>query len=125
MELETSLWPYQSELQMINLRGAPKIAESLFLHIDSRSLIIADFTFNMVDARGLGAWLILNLFGTYQKLGVSRLYMRSVQDMDAFRESIGQVMELDFENLIVAHGRNVIGQAKPRLKEALIKRGVL
>lgn len=65
-ELTTNTWPYQDELPMIEIAGMPKVNEKVFFHKKSKSLFIADLCFNLVDSKGIGPWLILNMFGTYK-----------------------------------------------------------
>jgi hypothetical protein len=122
-ELSFATWPYHDQLPMVELQGIPKINEVLFYHKDSKSLIVTDLCFNLVDAKGLGAWIILNLFGTYRKLGVSKFFLKFCTDRIAFEKSLNEVFALDFQNIIVSHGSNIIGNAKEKLRFALEERG--
>ena len=82
-ELTESNWPYQDELPIVELLGAPKINETIFYHKKSKSLIVTDFCFNLVESKGLGAWFILNLFGTYKQFAISRFWLKFVVDKEA------------------------------------------
>lgn len=124
-ELELNHWSYQKELPMVILQGMPKVNEVIFLHPESKSLIVTDLCFNMKNVRGIGAWIILHLFGTYQKLAVSKFFMRFVDDRVAFEQSLKEVMALDFDNVIMSHGENIIGDGKVKLLFALRERGLL
>lgn len=116
-------WPFKEHLPMALLAGMPKVNEVVFFHPKSKSLIVSDLCFNLVDAKGFGAWTILHLFGTYKKLGVSRFFTKFIQDKKAFEKSITEIFRYDFENIILSHGQNVIGGAKDRLRKALLERG--
>lgn len=122
-ELSTSQWPYNDQLALIEIKGMPKVNEIVFFHRETKSLIISDLCFNMVDASGLGAWIILNLFGTYRKLAVSKFFLKLVQDRNAFEQSLKILFSYDFENIIVSHGANVMGQGRSKLIKAFADRG--
>jgi hypothetical protein len=118
-------WPFESELAMITLRGTGKIDERVFFHRQSRTLIVTDLAFNIANPSGLGAWLILHMFGTYKKFAVSRFFCRFIDDKTAFRESISRVLAWDFENIAMGHGDLVEGNGKALLQSALKERDLL
>lgn len=124
-ELDLESWPFQDELKMIPIEGAPKINEVVFLHQESRSLIVADLCFNLIDAKGLGPKLILSLFGTYKKFGVSKLWLKLVKDRELFEKSLSELFRHNFDNIIVSHGYNIIGGGKEKLITAFQARGYL
>lgn len=121
-ELGVDKWPFESQLPMILIGGMPKINESVFVHKESKSLIVADLCFNMTEADGIGAWLILNFFGTYKKLGVSKFFMKFLEDEPAFKNSLKKLFSHEFENIAISHGNIVNGDAKNRLSLALKER---
>lgn len=120
--LETTSWPYQESLAVIPLEGLPAIREFVFFHKDSKSLIVTDLCFNMTAVSGLGSWIILSLFGTYRRLGVSRFFAKYITDKLAFEKSLTRVFSFDFENVIVSHGENILTNGKERLLNALAER---
>ncbi len=124
-ELSLGAWPYQDELSMVILSGIPSLNEAIFYHSESRSLILTDLCFNLSNPSGFGAWLILNLAGTYKKCAVSRLFLREVKDRTSFKNSIVEFLKYDFDNVILAHGDNLIGNGKARLVEALRERDLV
>lgn len=85
--------------------------------------MVTDLVFNITDASGLGPRLILSIFGTWRRLGVSRLFMKSVKDRAAFDASIARIVALGFEHLVPSHGHEVLSEGRPRLVEALRERG--
>lgn len=123
-DLNEKTWPYQNELEIIPLQGIPKINELVFYHKKSQSLIVADLLFNLVNAKGLGAWVILNIFGTYKKLGISRFFLKFAEDKTAFKNSLKNVMLRPFKNLIVCHGDNIIGNAHDAVQKCIKERGL-
>lgn len=116
-------WPYGPELLAIPLGGMPQINETVFLHSPSKSLIVTDLCFNLTETEGLGARLILGMFGTYKRLGVSRFFLKYVKDKAAFQNSINRIFAHDFENIVLSHGELVRGNGKALLRQALAERG--
>ncbi|WP_257458406.1 hypothetical protein [Archangium lipolyticum] len=121
--LGVDAWPYEGELRHVALGGMPGFNESVFLHERSRVLLVSDLVFNIEEPRGIGAWLILSLFGTYRRLGASRLFLRAVKDRAAFLESIQRIAALDFAHVAPAHGGVVSNEGKAKLLAALRERG--
>jgi len=121
--LSPSTWPYQDELPLLQLEGT-KSREVLFLHKASRSLIVTDLCFNLLDSRGLGARVVLGMFGTWQRLGVSRLFLRYVTDRAAFEASLRKLMQWEFDDLVLSHGTLVKGNGRALLLAALRERGL-
>jgi len=116
-------WPHEDELSLVTLGGMPSFAESVFVHRDTRTLVVADLAFNILDASGLGARMIFGLFGTYRRFGVSRLFLREVKDRPAFERSLARLFEHDFDVLAPAHGSVVEQGAKELFRAALRERG--
>lgn len=118
-------WPLAEELPMVHVEGMPKANEVVFFDKASRSLLVTDLCFNLQNQKGIGSWLILNMFGTYNKFGVSRFYLNYVKDKAAFQKSMEKILSLDFDNIIVSHGDNYMGGAKDALRKALLEREML
>lgn len=122
--LNETTWPYADELPVVVLEGIPGVNEAVFFHRESRSLVVADLCFNLVNARGFGAWLVLTLFGTYRRFGVSRFFLKYVKDRNAFQKSLKRIFEWDFDSIVMAHGEIVRSDGKDRLRAALKERGI-
>ena len=116
-------WPFEGELAHVALEGMPTVRESVFLHRASGSLLVTDLAFHIDQPRGFGPWLLLSLFGTHGRFGVSRLFARMVKDKAAFERSLDAVLALDFDRLVPAHGTVVESGAKAALRAALRERG--
>lgn len=123
-ELTPVNWPYQQELAVVCTSGMPKVNEAVFIHHETKSLIVSDLCFNMTDRGGFGAWIILSLFGTYQKFAVSKFLLKFIKDKPAFEKSLAEIYSFNFENIIVSHGQNIQGNAKNVLLKALAERGL-
>lgn len=116
-------WPHEETLATLPLGGMPEINEVLFLHRPSRTLLVTDLVFNIDEPKGLGAPLILRIFGTWRRFAVSRLFLKYVKDRAAFHSSVERLAALDFDAVVPAHGAAVASGGKARLLEALRERG--
>lgn len=120
--LSEESWPHRDELPLVMVDGMPRVNEAVFIHRKSRTLICADLCFNMVEAKGLGAWIVLNMFGTYRRLGVSRFFLKLVKDKPAFERSLGRLFGHDFDNVLMGHGQAVVGGGRQKLLQAFAER---
>ena len=112
-------WPYEADLKLKLLEGAPKLNEVVFYHPKTSTLIVTDLLFNMKNPKGLLAPIMFRIMGAYKKLAVSNLWKRFTEDKDKFRASISEILKWDFNRLVMAHGSIIESQAKPKLESAL------
>lgn len=124
-EISPETWPYSRELPCLLIQGMPRMSELVFLHLESSTLIVSDLCFNLVEAQGLGAWIVLHLFGTYRRFGVSRLWLSYIKDREAFCRSLDTLFTFSFDTIVPGHGALVTGDAKQRLRRAFQERGYL
>lgn len=117
-------WPYSAEIEVKILKGLPSFNEMVFYHLESKTLIVTDLVFNLVNAKGWGARIILGLFGTYRRFAISRLFMTVVKDRVAFESSLREILNWPFENIVMAHGEAVIGNGRELFLSALKERGL-
>lgn len=122
-DLFTDQWPYSEDLEVVPLQGAPKLNEVVFFHQPSHSLIVTDLCFNYIHGKGLGYWLMFNIFGTYKRFAMARPLARMVENKPLFQASIDKALALDFHTIVIPHGVDVTDNAKERLKNALRERG--
>lgn len=118
-------WLYQDELPAIPLNGMPKLNEMVFVHRSSRSLIVCDLCFNLLGLKGIGPWLVLHLFGTYNRFGVSRYFVQLIEDKWALKKSLEELLTYDFDRIIVGHGDLVLEDGKNKLIMALRERDLI
>jgi hypothetical protein len=114
-------WPHEAELKAIQVKGLERLREFVFVHKATRSLIVTDLVFNMVQQRGLGARFILGLFGTYQRFAISKLLIR-LSDRAALAASLTALAGEDFDVIVPGHGEVVAQGGKARLVEAARER---
>lgn len=96
--------PFEKEFMPILIEGMPHINEVVFYHVKSKTLICTDLCFHLIHARGIGAWIILNIFGTYRRFAISKLYLRYVKDHNLFQKSMKRLLTLEIERIIMGHG---------------------
>jgi len=97
--------PFSSEFAPIFLAGAPKMDETVFLHRPTRTLVVTDSLFNLMDgAPGLLSPLLFRLFGSWKTTAQSRIWRSIVKDRAAMAASTRAVLAADFDRLIMAHG---------------------
>lgn len=118
-------WPYEDQITTHRIQGAYKLSEVVFYCKEIKALIVTDLVFNLQNVRGFGAFLILSLFGTYRRFGVSKLIKRYINDKTSFQNSLREILKWDFEQLIMAHGEIVTSKAHEQLTEALKRRNYI
>ena len=123
--LTENSWPYQDELKAIFIEGAPKINEVVFYHRDSKTLIVTDLLFNLKNLKSIPEKLVYGLMGTFNVPAVSRLVKLLTKDRKALKKSLQQVLVLDFDRLVMAHGEIIPTGGKKIMTDALRARDLL
>jgi hypothetical protein len=96
--------PWAGVLDQQLLRGMPKLAESVFFHRPSRSLLVTDLLFNIVRPANLFTKVVLTMTGTRGRLAMSRVNRLYTKDRAALRASLEVMLAWDFTRIVVAHG---------------------
>ena len=86
--------------------------ETVFVHGPSRTLICADLVENFDTSPHLPTRLYLKAAGLEGRVGWSRFLRRVYRDRRATRRSLERVLALDFDRIVLAHGR-VLEQGGP------------
>lgn len=117
---------WDGEVKVLRLQGVPKLEEHLFLHIPSRTLIVADLIFNFrSDETGWNRFFHRHIAGFHRYPGMSRIFRLFVTDKDAFRLSLEEVMTWDFDRIIPGHGELIESGGKELLRRAMTDAGFL
>lgn len=111
-------WPYEDLLSYVVVEGAPRRNEVVFFHRPSKTVYTADLFFNVQHA-GLLSSLPLRMMGVYQRFGMAKLWKRWVTDREAFGRSIEQILQWDFDRVVMAHGEPLEHDAHDRCEIAL------
>jgi len=120
---DSSGMPWGSDLQSLRFEGAPKLGEHAFFHQPSRTLILADLVFNLLNSTGWERLLVRYVSGVKVMPGMSRLFKFLIKDRKAFLASMNQMMEWDFDRIIVAHGEIIESGGREKLRGALERGG--
>ena len=111
--------PWQRELTYVRMEGMARLHECVFYHEPSRSIICADLFFHVEKENPPLIRIAARLGGFYRKLAVpADIRWFLVRDRQALRHSIGKLRVLPFENIIVGHGANTIGNGAAAFEEA-------
>ena len=98
----------------------PKINETVFLHQASKTLIVTDLVFNISETQGWSKF-VWNVYGINHKFKVSPLFKFSIKNKKKFKESIQELLQWDFDNVILSHGNIILGNGKQLIENALLK----
>ncbi len=116
---------WQGQLEVLALEGMPSVNEHVLLHVPSRTLIVADLIFNVPATAGWWVRFLLRVAsGLKGGPGMSRLFLNQVKDRAALSASLKQMMEWDFDRVIVGHGNLIAHEAKPLLAALIRKHGL-
>lgn len=106
-------------LEAIALEGTPFLSETVFVHRESRSLVVTDLVFNIRETRGLVTPLILRMAGANGRLAQSRAIRFMVNDRALAGQSARRILASTFDRVVMAHGEVLTGDAKGQLEKAL------
>lgn len=94
---------WQSDLETTFLDGTI-MNETVFFHRPSRSLIAADLIENFRTSDHWPTRTYLKLAGVHGKPGVSRALRPIYRDRKRSRRSIDQILDWDFDRIVLPHG---------------------
>jgi len=86
------------------VHGAPKMNEIAFLHRATHTLILADLAFNVRSEIRDEASLFHRLVGATDRFGPHRLIRWGVRDRKAAKNSMGEILQWNFDRVVVSHG---------------------
>lgn len=110
---------WAGELEQLRVEGAPKLDEVAFFHRASKTLIVTDLVFNVLEYRGWLSGLVFRMVGAHKRLAQSRALRMLVRDRAAAAASARRILAWDFERVVMAHGEIVDRDARARMTEAL------
>lgn len=110
---------WADDFDQVMVEGMPRVGEVVFLHRATKTLVITDLAFNILDYRGLMTGLVFRLVGTHKRFGQSRLLRSLVRDRQAAARSARRILDWDFERVVMAHGEIIEDDAHARMTEVL------
>lgn len=110
---------WAEDLDQAELAGNRFMTEVLFLHRESRTLIVVDAleSFHRGDHGPLSCALA-RIGGVWERAGYTRDQRLMIKDRPAFRRSIEKVLSWDFDRIILAHGHLVETNGKRVFRDA-------
>jgi len=116
---------WTGEVKVLLIGGMPQAREHVFLHVASRTLIVADLVFNFAPCAGWTSFFRKYLMGVQSSPDSARLFPLLIKDRAAYDRSIRELLTWDFDRIIVGHNEPVETGGKEKLKEALAHKGML
>lgn len=105
-------------VRWLRVQGAPKLGEHVLHHPGSGTVILTDLCFNFIEDRGWWTRFQMGLFDAWGKLGPSRYARFLMDDKAAVKRSVDQILEWDFDRIVVSHGEVLETGAKEQLRAA-------
>jgi hypothetical protein len=103
--------------------GASRISETVLFHPTSKTLIVTDLVFNVVEPPSWSTALMLAFTGTRGRLAQSRVWSVVTDDEGAAKRSCERILACGFDRLVVAHGNVIETGAKAPFASALTRTG--
>lgn len=106
---------WQGALVPLAIDGS-MLAETVFVHPTSRTLISADLAENFATSDHFATRLYLKVGGVHGKVGWNRLLRFIYRDRAAARRSIDALLEHEFDRMVLAHGSPIEHAAKDAVR---------
>ncbi|MES2594786.1 MAG: hypothetical protein V4662_05605 [Verrucomicrobiota bacterium] len=115
---------WSGEVLAHEIQGAPVARDTALLHVPSRTLILTELVFNFGDDQPLWTELLLRVaIGGHHHPGMTRPFKAGIKDVDAFKDSMAEILGWDFDRVIVGHGDVIESDGKAKLRAALTAAG--
>jgi len=108
------LW--KGDIEQVWMRGAPKVNEVVFFHPLSRTLVLTDLAFNIVNPGSFWVRLFMRINGVSGRLASSRFLKSMHRDRASARVSAEKIFEWNFDRIVLCHGSVVESDAKANLR---------
>ena len=106
-------------LDQLIVGGIPKVDEVVFFHRPSKTLVVTDLIFNIMEYQGWISGLVYRMAGAHKKCAQSRLLRSAVKDRAAAGASVRTMLKWDFTQVVMAHGEVLTDDARGQLERAL------
>lgn len=110
---------YAADLEQLLVAGMPRVNEVVFLHRPSRTLIVADFLFNVPEARGPWMWLYFTWTAKLGEPCQTLIFKMVIKDKAAYRATLRALRGWDFDRIVLSHGQVVPSGGKAALERAI------
>lgn len=116
-ELESGPSPFGDECQLMALKCFPFANEVVLLHRPSKTLVVSDLVFNISANAPWATRAVMRMMGGYPGCCSTVLERVNMRRAVARRE-LGQILEWDFERIVMAHGEVVSTGGREALARA-------
>ncbi|MCB1041755.1 MAG: DUF4336 domain-containing protein [Acidobacteria bacterium] len=116
-ELQRDLWP--KDFTVVPLEGMDKLAEFVFLHKKSATLIVTDLLFHIQQPLNWQARFLNWLANSAPGPRISRLLGFVTTDKARFVSSAWEISQLPFDRMVMAHGDVIETGGQAALSAAL------
>ena len=83
----------------------PKLQETLFVHLPSRTLVATDLVFNVRAPAPFFTRTFMRFNGGFDRFGPTRICRSLIKDRAAVRAAVERALAEDFDRVVVAHGQ--------------------
>ncbi|MDC0675397.1 DUF4336 domain-containing protein [Nannocystis radixulma] len=111
--------PAWDGIEAVSLTGVPMIAEFVFFHRSSRTLVCTDALFNIQREASRLTRAFYRALGVWRRFGTSRVWRWSTRDHAALAAAVERVLAWDVARIVMAHGDVVTHVDRDRLRTAL------
>ncbi|MEO5754396.1 MAG: hypothetical protein ABIR38_06785 [Chthoniobacterales bacterium] len=116
---------WDGEIDVVALGGLRLVREHAFFHRSSRTLVLGDSLFQFpAETVGWPRFFVQRVMGLPRLVGISRFFRFMVRDRTLFARSLENLLELDFEQIVMAHRVPILLEAKSILRRALRDTGL-
>jgi hypothetical protein len=98
---------WAADLDQAMFLGHPWLQEVVFLHRQSKTLIVADILQNFHEESPFLTRVYARLDGLYKQPRFPRDFRWTMTNRHAARESVKRILAWDFERIVLAHGRAI------------------
>lgn len=107
-----------SNLLLKQVSGHKVLSETVFFEPSSKTLILTDLIFNIEKTKNVISNIFFSLLTLKGKPKLSPLIKFTVKDKAVFFDDLREILNLDFETVVMAHGTPISSEAKATLQSA-------
>ncbi len=100
---------FEPDLEHVIVQASRKMAEAVFLHRATGTLIATDLVLNLGHVDHLWTRMFLKTLRAYPGLKQSRLWRTMTRDREAVRSAVERILQWPIERIVMAHGDVIEG----------------
>ncbi|MDQ3414949.1 MAG: hypothetical protein M3480_08300 [Verrucomicrobiota bacterium] len=112
---------WAGEIDLIAIDGLRFVGEHALFHRASGTLVLGDLLFHFAPetTRGWPRFFVRHLMRLPRMVGISAFFRFLIRDKELFAASLQQLLEYDFQRIVVGHREPIRHHAKAALQEAM------